>query len=397
MTRESFLVFGSPTIGDAEIAEVVDTLRSGWIGTGPKVARFENMLAGYVGVDHARCMSSCTAALILALKVLGLGAGDEVLVPSMTFVASANAAEHAGATPVLVDSEPDTGLIDLDAAAAAVTPRTRAVMPVHLAGRPCDMDRLQAFAQSHGLAVIEDAAHAIGAEWRGRRIGSFGNLTAFSFYVTKNITTVEGGALMTDDRDVAERVERLALHGLSLGAWRRFSDEGFRHYEVVEPGFKFNMTDVQAAIGLAQLPRLDAWIDRRAELWERYDRLLADLPLRTPPAPEADTRHARHLYQVLLEPRAPLTRDELLQGLTDRRIGAGVHYRAVHLHPYYRDRYDLDPRSLPVASLISDQTISLPLSQGLSDSDQDDVVAALRALLRRPGRPRAQAPQGTGA
>ncbi len=380
--RDSFLVFGSPTIGEEEIAEVVDSLRSGWVGTGPKVQRFESMLADYVDVPYCRCVSSCTAALILAMQVLGIGPGDDVLVPTMTFVASANAVEHAGARPVLIDSEPGTGLIDLDAAEAVITPNTRAIMPVHLAGRPVDMDRLTAFRDRHGLVVVEDAAHALGAQWRGRQIGGFGNVTAFSFYVTKNISTIEGGALVTERSEVAEEVERLALHGLSLGAWQRFSDAGFRHYEVVRPGYKYNMTDVQAAVGLHQLPRLDQWIDRRAELWERYDELLAGLPLATPPRPDPETRHARHLYQVLLKPDAPLTRDELLEGLNARNIGTGVHYRAVHLHPFYRERYGLSPQDFPVANMISERTLSLPLGPGVSESDQDDVAAAMSDLLR---------------
>ena len=380
--RENFLIFGSPTIGDAEIAEVVDSLRSGWVGTGPKVHRFESMLSEYVGAPHARCLASCTAALTLSLKVLDIGPGDEVLVPAMTFVASANAVEHAGATPVLIDSEPGHGLIDLDAAEAAITPRTRAIMPVHLAGRPVDMDRLAELRDRHGLHVIEDAAHAIGAEWHGRRIGSWGNVTAFSFYATKNITTIEGGAILTDSPVIAERVERLALHGLSAGAWQRFTDRGFRHYEAVEPGFKYNMTDIQAALGLVQLPQLDGWIERRRELWERYDDLLVDLPLGTPPPAEPDTRHARHLYQVRLTDEAPLGRDELIQALHDRNIGAGVHYRGVHLHPYYRRTYALSPDDFPVATELSARTISLPLGPALTQADQDDVVQALTRLLR---------------
>ena len=379
--RDNFLIFGRPTIGDDEVAEVVDSLRSGWVGSGPKVNRFESMIAQYVGAPHARCLSSCTAALMLAMEVLGIGAGDEVLVPAMTFVASANAVEHAGATPVLVDSEPGTGLIDLDAAEAAITPRTKALMPVHLAGRPVNMERLAELRDRHGLQVIEDAAHAIGAEWRGRRIGSFHNVAAFSFYVTKNITTIEGGAIVTESEAVAEEVERLGLHGLSLGAWQRFSDAGFRHYEVIRPGYKYNMTDVQASLGLRQLPRLDEWIDLRAQLWDRYDAALNGLPLGVPPAPEPGTRHARHLYQVLLEPDAPLSRDELLEALNERKIGTGVHYRGVHLHPYYRDRYGLAPSDFPVATSISERTLSLPLSPQVSAADQDDVVAALWELL----------------
>ncbi len=389
--RENFLIFGSPTIGDDEIAEVVDSLRSGWIGTGPKVQRFEAMIRDYVGARECRCVSSCTAALILAMEVLGISTGDEVLVPTMTFVASANAVEHAGATPVLIDSVPGTGQIDLDAAEAAITPRTRAIMPVHLAGRPIDMDRLNALRDRHGLLVIEDAAHAIGAAWGGRRIGSFGNVTAFSFYVTKNISTIEGGALLTQDPEIATEIERLALHGLSVGAWQRFSDQGFRHYEVIKPGYKYNMTDVQAAIGLHQLPRLDGWIDYRAELWDRYDELLRDLPLQTPVAPEPGSRHARHLYQVLVDDEAPLSRDELLDALTQRRIGTGVHYRGVHLHPFYRDTYGLVPSQFPVAGLISDRTLSLPLGPNVTEADQADVGQALRAALKgRRRTPRAE-------
>jgi dTDP-4-amino-4,6-dideoxygalactose transaminase len=379
--RESFLIFGSPSIGEAEIADVVDSLRSGWIGSGPKVQRFEAMIADYVGVPHCRCVSSCTAALILALRALAIGPGDEVLVPAMTFVATANAVEHAGARPVLVDADRVTGQIDFAAAEAAVTPRTRAIIPVHLAGRPLDMDRLAALRDRHDLRVIEDAAHAIGAEWSGRRIGSFGNITAYSFYVTKNITTIEGGALVTEDSWLAEEVERLALHGLSLGAWQRFSDAGFRHYEVVKPGFKYNMTDVQAALGLHQLPRLDDWIDHRARLWQRYDELLASLPLETPAPAEPGSRHARHLYQVLLGPDAPVSRDELIDALIARNIGTGVHYRGVHLHPYYRDTYDLHREQFPVASAISDRTLSLPLGSGVTEADQDDVIQALVEVL----------------
>ena len=379
--RDDFLVFGAPDLGEEEIAEVVASMRAGWVGTGPKVTQFERMLAAYVGVEHVRCLSSCTAALILSLRTLDLEPGAEVLVPAMTFVASANAVEEAGATPVLVDSEPETGLIDLDAAEAAVTERTRAIMPVHLAGRPVDIDRLNGLARRHQLVVIEDAAHAIGARWNGQPIGSHGNLTAYSFYVTKNITTVEGGALATNDAAIAERVERLALHGLSAGAWQRYSDVGFRHYDVVEPGLKCNMTDIQAAIGIHQLPKLDAWIDRRAELWQRYDELLEGLPLTLPAAPDPATTHARHLYQVMVSPDAPCTRDDLLDRLLLHNIGVGVHYRGVHLHPYYRDRYRIEPDSLPVATEISERTVSLPLSSRITESDQQDVVCALRDAL----------------
>jgi dTDP-4-amino-4,6-dideoxygalactose transaminase len=303
----------------------------------------------------------------------------------MTFVASANAVEHAGATPVLIDSAPDdSGLMDLDAAERRISPQTKAIMPVHMAGRPADMDRLNSIRDEYGVAILEDAAHALGAEWRGRRIGGHGNLVAYSFYVTKNITTIEGGALVTEDAEVAERVERLALHGLSLGAWQRFSDAGYKHYEVHEPGFKLNMTDVQASLGIHQLPRLDEWIDRRAELWMNYNRALAELPLILPPEPQPNLlRHARHLYTVQVEDSASMGRDQLLSELQRQQIGAGVHYVGVHLQPYYRERYALEPSAFPVATAMSRRTLSLPLSPKVTDDDQTDVIAALRSALGR--------------
>ena len=381
MSRDEFLIFGRPLIEEAEIAEVVDSLRSGWVGSGPKVDRFERMLEEYVGAPHVRCVSSCTAALTLGMQALGIGPGDEVIMPSMTFVASANAVVHTGADVVLVDCEPGTGLIDLDAAEAAIGDRTRAVLIVHLAGAPVDMERVNAIRDRYGLLIVEDAAHALGAGWRDVKVGAHGNLTAYSFYVTKNITTVEGGAVVTGDPEIAGEVERLALHGLSAGAWRRYSDSGFVHYEVEQPGYKHNMTDVQAALGLHQLPRLDGWIERRAELWRRYDELLAGLALELPPGPAPNTRHARHLYRVLISTGIGVSRDDVLASLTAQGIGAGVHYRGVHLHPYYRDRCGLEPSSLPVTLDMSERTISLPLGPALTGGDQDDVAAALATAL----------------
>jgi dTDP-4-amino-4,6-dideoxygalactose transaminase len=271
--------------------------------------------------------------------------------------------------------------MDLVAAAAAITPRTRAIMPVHLAGRPIDLDALDALRDAYGLTVIEDAAHAMGTLWRGQPIGTHGNLTAFSFYATKNVTTAEGGALATDNACIAREVERLALHGLSLGAWQRYGDAGFRHFEVASPGLKANMTDLSAAIGLHQLPRLEAWTQRRAALAARYDALLADLPVETPRAADPRARHSWHLYSVLVSPEAEVRRDDVVDGLLQRRIGTGVHYRGIHLHPYYADAYGLAPEHLPVASDISERTLSLPLSPALTESDQDDVVEALSAVL----------------
>lgn len=375
--RDEFLVFGQPVLEHAEIAEVVDSLERGWIGTGPKVQRFERMLEEYVGVPHVRCVSSCTAALMLGLLALEVGEGDEVIVPTMTFAASVNAVLHVGATPVLVDCEPVTGQMNLDAVEAAVTPRTKAIIAVHLSGRPLDVERLNSIRDRCDVAIIEDAAHALGADWRGRKIGSYGNLTAFSFYATKNVTTAEGGALATVDAAVAERIERLCLHGLSAGAWQRYSDSGFKHYEVVELGYKFNLTDLHAALGIHQLPRLDEWIGDRARVWERYDEAFADLPVTTPAAAETGTKHARHLYQLLVEDGSARARDELLDFLAANGIGVGVHYRAVHLHKYYRERFGFQPEQFPVARHISNRTLSLPLSPALSERDQDDVIEAV--------------------
>jgi dTDP-4-amino-4,6-dideoxygalactose transaminase len=271
--------------------------------------------------------------------------------------------------------------MDLEAAEAAVTPRTRAILPVHLAGRVVDLDALDALARRHDLIVIEDAAHAIGAEWRGRKVGSGSRLAAFSFYAGKNITTGEGGAIATDDAELATRIEQLALHGLSVGAWKRFSDDGYKHYEATALGSKLNMTDMQASLGIHQLPRLDGWIERRAELWEHYDELLSGLPLELPPAPPPTMRHARHLYQVRLEPDLGVSRDEVLDTLTAHRIGAGVHYRAVHLHGYYSNRFGFGSEDFPVAADISERTLSLPLSPGIDEADQADVAEALAHAL----------------
>jgi dTDP-4-amino-4,6-dideoxygalactose transaminase len=368
MTR---LVFGRPVIEEADIAEVVDCLRSGWLGTGPRVDRFERLLEAYTGAPHVRCLSSCTAALALGMRAAGIGPGDEVIVPAMTFVATANAVVHTGAEPVFVDCEPGTGLVDLDAAEAAIGARTRALLVVHLSGHPADLDRVAALAARHGLLVVEDAAHALGAAWGGTPIGGHGHLTGFSFSVSKNLTTVEGGALATADPELAATVARLANHGLSASAWERVGGGG-RHYEVVEPGYKERMTDVQAALGLGQLERLDASIAARAAAWRRYDELLADVPLELPSEPPPAGRHARHLYRV-----GVAERDRVAHELDAAGIDTGVHYRGVHLHPYYRR----DAQDLPAATRMSATTLSLPLDPALTAADQRTVVDALRAAL----------------
>jgi dTDP-4-amino-4,6-dideoxygalactose transaminase len=381
---DPYIVFGSPIIGRDEIDAVVRTLETSWIGTGPRVQEFERRLAAYTQARHAVAVGSGTAALHLSMVASGLGPGDEVITTPLTFAATAAAILHAGALPVFVDVDRDTMNIDPAAIEAAITPRTRAILPVHLAGRPCDMDRIAEIARAAGgLLVIEDAAHALESVYHGRKIGSISPLTCFSFYVTKNITTGEGGLVTCADEALASRIQVLALHGLDADAWKRFGDEGYRHYEVVAPGFKYNMTDLQASLGLSQLPRVAAWLERRAAIWAHYDEAFAALPLRRPPAPEPDTIHARHLYTPLLDVgTAGISRDELLARLHERGIGTGVHYRSLHLHEYYRKRFGFEPERFPNARWISDRTFSLPLSAKLRDADVSRIVASVTEILR---------------
>jgi dTDP-4-amino-4,6-dideoxygalactose transaminase len=382
--REDFLVFGAPAIGEDEIAEVVASLHSGWLGTGPKVARFETDFAAYVRSPHAVAVSSCTAALHLSMLALGVRPGDEVITTALTFAATVNAIIHAGATPVLADVDPVTMNVDPAAVRAAVTARTAAIVPVHLAGRPCDMDALLTLRREHGLGLIEDCAHAIETEYHGRHAGTFGDFGCFSFYVTKNVVTGEGGMVLANREEDAARIKTLALHGMSKDAWKRFSDEGYKHYYVTECGYKYNMTDLQAALGIHQLERVEANRVRREAVWRRYQEAFDDLSLELPSPPEPDTRHAYHLYTILVdEERCGVARDDLLSALTERNIGAGVHYLSIPEHPYYRERFGWRPEQYPAAHRIGRQTVSLPLSPALEDRDVEDVIAAVRGVLGR--------------
>ena len=361
---------------------MVATLRSGWIGTGPRVERFEGLFAEYVGAPHAVAVSSATAALHLSLLAAGVGEGAEVITTPMTFPSTANAIVHAGATPVFADVDRQTGNIDPERVAAAITERTAAILPVHYAGRPCRMDALEQLAAEHRLLLVEDAAHAVGGSFGERRVGAIGDATCFSFYVTKNLVTGEGGMVTTADAGLAARVRRLCLHGMDRDAWQRFSVHNFRHYEVVEPGFKSNMTDVQAALGIHQLAKVDRGLARRREIWAAYDAGLAGLPVETPQAEEPGTVHARHLYSVLIEPER--ARDGVLDALIGHRIGTGVHYRPVHLHPWYRERFGHGPGDFPNAEEIGERTLSLPLSPAVTDADVADVLEAMTEVLSRP-------------
>jgi dTDP-4-amino-4,6-dideoxygalactose transaminase len=380
--RDTYLLYGAPDIRQAEIDEVVATMRSGWLGTGPRAARFEEAMRAYVGAKHAVAVNSCTAALHLSMVASGVGPGDEVITTPMTFCATANSIVHTGATPVFADIRRDTHTIDPALVEKAITPRTRALLPVHFGGRAADMDPLLALAKKHGLLMVEDAAHAIETTYRGRKVGTIGEMTCFSFYVTKNVTTAEGGMITTADEEKANRIRMYALHGMSKDAWRRYSDEGFKHYSVVFPGFKYNMTDLQAAIGLHQLARVEEGLVRRAEIWRRYDEALRDLPLHLPPGEEAGSVHGRHLYSVLIDvDRAGVSRDEVQDRLHRMNIGTGIHYRAVHLHDYYRERFGFRRGDFPESEFVSDRTLTLPLSPVLTDQDVEDVIRALRAAL----------------
>ncbi|HEX8552589.1 MAG TPA: DegT/DnrJ/EryC1/StrS family aminotransferase [Abditibacteriaceae bacterium] len=380
--RDSFLVFGSPQISEDEIQSVVETLRSGWIGTGPRVHEFQSDFASYTGAAHAVALGSCTAALHLALLAEGFGAGDEVITSPMTFCATVNAIIHCGATPVFADCERDSFNISPAEIEKKITPRTRAIVPIHFAGRPCDMDAVCAIAQKHNLKIIEDCAHAIETQIRGQHAGTFGDYGCFSFYVTKNVVTGEGGMVVTNDTEKADEIKILGLHGMTRDAWKRFGDEGFKHYQVVTAGFKYNMTDMQAALGVGQLQKVEAHWQRRREIWARYQNEFADLPVARPLEAAADTRHAYHLYTLLIgEEECGISRDAMLDALAKRNIGAGVHYTALHTHPYYRETFDLAPDDFPNALHVGTRTISLPLSAKLSDRDVQDVIDAVRDVL----------------
>ncbi|MCX8043578.1 MAG: DegT/DnrJ/EryC1/StrS family aminotransferase [Desulfobacterota bacterium] len=380
--RKTFLVFGSPKIEEDEIQEVVACLRSGWISTGPRVGTFQEMFRNYIGTRHALAVHSCTAGLHLAMLAAGMGPGDDVITTPLTFAATANAIVHTGARPVFVDIELPSMNIDPGAIEEKITPRTKAIIPVHLYGRPCNMDRILDIAHRYNLIVIEDAAHAIEAVYHGKKIGAIGDMGVFSFYVTKNLVTGEGGMITTNNDAYAEKIEIYGLHGMSRGAWKRYSDEGFKHYQIVFPGFKYNMMDLQAALGIHQLKRIETYLQRREEIWNRYDAAFRGLPVIVPAPPEPDTRHARHLYAPLLRlEELRVDRDTVQQELHRMNIGTGIHFISLHLHPYYRNTYGYKPDDFPNARYVSERTLSLPLSAKLSDDDVEDVITAFTSVL----------------
>lgn len=382
--ENDFIVFGAPAIGDSEVQEVVHSLRSGWLGTGPKVARFEKDFSLYktVSENNVAAVNSCTAALHISLIAAGIGPGDEVITTPMTFAATVNAIIHSGATPVLADIDLSTMNIDPKQIEARISKKTRAILPVHMAGRPCDMDAIMTLADQHNLMVIEDCAHAIETEYHGRKAGTIGDFGCFSFYVTKNVVTGEGGMIVARDEGDITRSKILALHGMSKDAWRRYSDDGYKHYYIVECGFKYNMMDLQAAIGIHQLANVESNWRMRMDIWQKYQLAFRNLPVTCPAEVEIGVRHAFHLYTLLIEEeRCGMSRDRFLNEMTKNKIGVGVHYVSIPEHPYYQKRFGWRPEDFPNAMDIGRKTVSLPLSPKLSQREVEYVVETVRKLL----------------
>ncbi len=391
--RSAFLPYCQPFIGPEEIQEVVDSLQRGWVTTGPKVKKFEQDFADYIGVKHAIALSSCTAALHVALAAFGIGPGDEVIVPTLTFCATANVVAHLGATPVLVDVD-ENFHISLEAVRRNLNGRTRAIIPVHYAGQACDLDALLDLGKKHSVLILEDAAHAVGAEYNGKKIGAHGQAVAFSFYATKNMTTGEGGMLTTNDDWLAGRIRLLSLHGMSRDAWKRYTQPGSWYYEVHEAGYKYNMTDIQAALGIHQLRRLEGFIERRRAIAESYAAGLADIPGIRLPTEAPGRKHTYHLYPLRVD-SLTVGRDLLIEKLKQANIGTSVHFTPLHRHPYYRRvLHCSEAASFPVAERIYDELLSLPLYPKMSDSDVADVIVAVRRAISNRRSRRGLSPGG---
>jgi len=378
--RDTFLPYFQPSIGEEEIQEVAATLKSGWLTMGPKTIIFEDQIAKYVGAKHAIALNSCTAALHLSLIALGIGGGDEVITSPFTFAATGNVIVQVGAKPVFVDIKRDTYNIDPEKIKEAITPRTKAIIPVHYAGQPCDMEAIMEIAQKHNLYVIEDAAHAIGAEYKGKKIGTFGNTTCFSFYATKNMTTGEGGAITTDNDELADKFKILRLHGISKDAWKRYSATGNWHYEIEDCGWKYNMSDIQAALGIPQLQKLDNFVETRRKYAEIYNEEFANVNGIITPYERADVKHVYYLYPILLE---SLDRSQFIEKMRERGIGCSVHFIPLHLHPFYRKRFGFRERDFPNAEWVYEREVSLPLYPKMEENDLRYVIDNIKEILER--------------
>ncbi|MCS6926172.1 MAG: DegT/DnrJ/EryC1/StrS family aminotransferase [Candidatus Binatia bacterium] len=382
--RNHFLPFHVPTIGEEEVQEVVATLRSGWLTTGPRVKQFEQEFAHYIGCQQAVAVNSGTAALHLALEAVGIAEGDEVLLPTMTFTATAEVVTYLKARPVLLDCQPDTLNLDPEQIERALTPKTRAIIPVHMGGRPCEMDRILDIARHYRLKVIEDAAHALPARYCDRMVGTIGDITCFSFYATKTITTGEGGMATTDNPEWAERMRIMSLHGISKDAWKRYTAEGSWYYEVLFPGYKYNLTDLAAAIGIHQLRKCEHFWNVRQRYAALYHEGLQDVAeLTLPPLPPAGQQHAWHLYIVQLHvEQLRITRNQFITLLKERQIGTSVHFIPLHLHPYYRDTLGYRAADFPQASAAFERIVSLPLYPQMTEADVTYVIDTVRSLVR---------------
>lgn len=383
MTFDTFLPFTKPTIEQDEIDEVVSSMKAGWLTTGPKVAQFEADLADYLKAPIALCLNSATAGLHLALEGMQLKPGGEVITTPMTFVATLNTIVHAGLTPVLVDVSPDDYNIDIDLIEAKITDNTVAIMPVHFAGLPVDLDKIYQLADKYNLRVIEDAAHAIGADYKDQRIGSFGDTQVFSFHPNKNMTSGEGGCITCRDDDLIHYTKVMRFHGIDKDSFNRFSKSGSQHYQVIKPGYKYNMLDIQAAIGIHQLKKLDRFITRRNQLAKRYLEKLADWPeFILPKSPSYSHLHAWHLFAPLVNiKQTKLSRDDFMSAMKQANIGTGLHYEAIHLHPYYQDAFNFKRGDFPNAEAISDNIVSLPMFPGLTNEQQDQVIKSMRDIF----------------
>ena len=378
-----FIPLGAPTFGTDDINEVIDSLKSGWVGTGPKVGEFEQDFGNYVGSQSSLATNSCTAALHLSLMSIGLKPGDEVITTPMTFCATVNTIIHAGGKPILADCNKEDFCIDPEKVSEKITKNTKAILPVHFAGHSCDMENIMQLANDHSLNVIEDCAHAIETTYEDKHAGTFGDFGCFSFYATKNLVTGEGGMLIAKDEEKLHQIKKIALHGMSLDAWDRFSEGGFKHYDVVAPGFKYNMTDIQAALGIHQLARIEEnWL-KRQKIWKLYSESFSDLPIDLPSnEAKLNSKHAHHLYTILIRDDAPVNRDEFILRMQENNIGTGVHYRSIPGFSYYQDNFGWNPDDYPNSTSIGNRTVSIPLSPGLSENDLDRIVDKVNSILK---------------